>query len=337
MKIYPDSQIISLIEGYMQGSQNPDLLRYREQSYQRDFADKQRFLWSLKHVAALGGVRNKRILDVGCGFGWQAFTISLLDNANKVTGIDILPSMIDGMTECVQAMRRKGVVFDLTPMCGDICSADLPANSFDFIYSIEAIEHVHDMEQMVATCFRLLERNGRLILVNDQNILNRETREHTVAMWKDRESSWKWAEFLRSIRPIEHKDARPFAVMREEAVRTGNPNLTPAVVQTLVEVSAGMLTPDIEALAANYKPGMKLPMRPEYDWCRNPETGEYAERLFDPFALADLLKRAGFRTKVRHLFRKFPLNLANGIQSRTLNNLLFNLRPVFVLQAEKAA
>src|SRR5262249_47972319 len=153
---------------------------------------------------------------------------------------------------------------------------------------------VHDMERMVVACFRLLKRNGKLILVNDQNVLNRETREHTIAMWKQRESSWAWAEFLRSIRPIEHRDARPFAVMREEAIKAGNPNLESAVVQTLIGVSAGMFKSDIETLAANYKPGMKLPVPPEYDWCRNPETGEYAERLFDPFALADLLKRAGF-------------------------------------------
>jgi hypothetical protein len=64
-------------------------------------------------------------------------------------------------------------------------------------------------------------------------------------------------------------------------------------------------------------------------------TGEYAERLFDPFALAKQLRHAGFRTKVRHFYRKFPLNLFNSIRFWPLNYLLFNVRPQFILFGEK--
>lgn len=39
-----DDKIIALVEEYMHGSENPDLKCYREQTYQRDFADKKRFL-----------------------------------------------------------------------------------------------------------------------------------------------------------------------------------------------------------------------------------------------------------------------------------------------------
>jgi 2-polyprenyl-3-methyl-5-hydroxy-6-metoxy-1,4-benzoquinol methylase len=336
VQIYPDDKIIRLIEEYMEGSQNPDLKGYRGQTLQRDFADKDRFLWSLKHIFKLGRYGNKRILDVGCGFGWQAFTISLLDSESKVVGVDILPSMIDGMSDCVESMGKAGVTFNLTPMCGDICNLDLEPNSFDAIYSIEAIEHVHNMRQMLERCFTLLRPNGNIILVNDQNILNRKVRNDTVSMWQERESSWKWSEYLRSIRPIEHQDARPFAVMREEIVRAANPNLDQRAVQALVDATAGLLKPEIETIATNFKIGMPLPVRSVYDWCRNPVTGEYAERLFDPFALAKLLRDAGFRTKVRHFFRKFPLNVANSIQFWPLNYLLFNLRPQFIVYGEKA-
>jgi hypothetical protein len=57
----------------MQGANNADLQGYREQTRQRDFANKQGFLWSLKMVSSLGQYKNKRILDVGCGFGWHSF------------------------------------------------------------------------------------------------------------------------------------------------------------------------------------------------------------------------------------------------------------------------
>jgi 2-polyprenyl-3-methyl-5-hydroxy-6-metoxy-1,4-benzoquinol methylase len=335
MQIYSDDEIINLLEEYMQGSQNPDFKGYREQTYQRDFANKERFLWSLKHIAELGQYRNKCILDVGCGCGWQAFTMSLLDRENKIVAVDILPSMIEGTSECVASMRKKGVAFNLTPMCGDICNLELEPSSFDAIYSIEAIEHVRDMKQMLDRCFTLLKPNGTLILVNDSNMLNRRVRNEHISMWQERENSWKWSEYLRSIRPIEHRDARPFAVMREEIVRAANPNLEPRVVQKIVDATAGLLRSEIETIATNFKNGTHLPSRPDYDWCRNPITGEYAERLFDPFALARCMQRAGFRAKVRHFFRKFPLNLANQIQFWPLNYLLFNLRSAFIVCGEK--
>jgi hypothetical protein len=64
-------------------------------------------------------------------------------------------------------------------------------------------------------------------------------------------------------------------------------------------------------------------------------TGEYAERLLDPYELEQMLNETGFKTKVRHAFRKFPLNLLNGIQFRPLNNYLFNLHGLFVVYAVK--
>src|ERR1039458_2801897 len=300
MQIYPDHKIISLIEEYMKGSESPDLKHYREQTYERDFANKDRFLWSLKYISKLGHYRNKRILDVGCDCGWHAFTISLLDNENEVAGIDILPSMIEGMSECVETMREKGVAFSVRPLCGDICKLDMEPSSFDAIYSIEAIEHVHDMSLMLEKCFKLIKSGGNLILENDQNMLNRKVRTDTVSMWNKRDHSWEWSEYLRSIRPIEHKEARPFNAVPEEIVRAANPGLEPHVVKMLGEATAGMLKPQIETIAANFTIGTVLPVKPDYDWCRNPLTGEYAERLFDPFALSELLRHAGFIPKVRH-------------------------------------
>src|SRR5271166_6860955 len=40
-----------------------------------------------------------------------------------------------------------------------------------------------------------------------------------------------------------------------------------------------MLKAEIEKIAVSFNKGTPLPIRPELDWCRNPITGEYAERL----------------------------------------------------------
>jgi hypothetical protein len=79
---------------------------------------------------------------------------------------------------------------------------------------------------------------------------------------------------------------------------------------------------------------MSFPQVGRYDRCRNPETREYAERLLDPFNLASMLKRAGFKAQVRHCFRRFPLHLMNGIKFKPVNNLLFNLRGGFIVAGD---
>jgi SAM-dependent methyltransferase len=328
---YTDQEVIRILNEYMDGSEHPDLVGYRKQTRERDFADPTRFLWFLRSLVELGSYRNKRILDVGCGFGWHAVGLALLEGSNDIVGVDVLPGMIQGMTECLESLRKKGTRVNVSGLCGDICNLDLPSASFDAIYSNEAIEHVHDIPRMVKTCARLLKPSGNLALVNDQNALNREVREETLAMWEQRERSTEWSAYLREIRPVEHRDAKPLAQMREELIRAANPALNSEDVAFLVEGTAGLLMPQIEDLARNYRAEMNLPVVPPYDRCRNPITGEYIERLFDPYALANALTDAGFQTTVRHLFRKRPLNWLNGVQFRPLNNLLFNLRPPFVI------
>jgi SAM-dependent methyltransferase len=302
-----DSQIISFCEQYMHGSDHPDQIGYRKQAAQRDFLDKKLFLERQKILLDLGDFRGKRILDVGCGFGWYAFVFSLLGN-NSVIGLDILPGMIEGMNESIATMKAKGVVFDTKGICGDICQAPLDPHSFDAIYSIEAIEHVHDLDAMFARCWELLKPGGKLILVNDNNIYHHETREEIIAMWQEREHSWDWVEKLKNWRPVEHANAKPFAVMREEIVRAANQQLDDNSVTTIVAETAGLLNGEIEDIARCYKPGFQFPALNQYDRCRNPETGEYAERLLDPFHLAGMLRKKGFgKTQVRHYFRRFPL------------------------------
>jgi SAM-dependent methyltransferase len=332
-----DSEVISLCDQYMHGSDHPDQVGYREQVKGREFADKALFLERQKMLADLGEFHNKRLLDVGCGFGWHAFVFSLLGN-NSVVGLDILPGMIEGMNESIETMKTKGVVFSLAGICGDICNVDLEPNSFDAIYSNEAIEHVHDMDLMMDRCRHLLTPGGKLLLINDQNIYDRKGAADTLEMYEKREHSWEWCAYLKSLRPIEHGNAKPFAVMRTEIVTAANPALTKDQIERIVYATPGMLRADIEKLAVSYKDGMPLPNRPRIDWCRNPDTGEYAERLFDPFALAAMLRKRNFkRVQVRHYFRRLPLNFFNGIQFPPLNKALFNVRPQFIIYGERSA
>ncbi len=327
------AELAQILTQYVQGSEHPDL-----QVYRRDVADGE-FLnvwsWRTKHYCDLGNFYGKRILEVGCGFGWDAVGIALIGN-NEVVASDILPSMVDGMSQCLESMKSKGTSLPVTPLRGDICKLDLPPASFDGIFSTEAIEHVHDLGQMFDVCHRLLRPGGTAVIANDSNRYNAAARRHSWEGWTERDESWEHVEWLKSeVRPVEHADAEPYGVMREKMIRAAAPDLDSASVSMLRAATAGMIRGEIEAAVERFKNDGSLPTRDEFGWCRNPETGEYSERLLDPFELKDMLKARGFKVQLRHVFRKMPLALFNGVQFNPLNKRLFALRPQFVLVARK--
>lgn len=334
MNAISDAELGIIITDYIHASDHPDLVVYR-QDFQTKF-DLARLIANLRKVCELGNYQGKRVLEVGCGFGWDAVCLSLIGN-NRIIATDILPSMIDGVAECIAHMKQTGRTLDVEPICGDICDIDLPDGTFDGVYSSEAIEHVHDLGKMIGRCWRLLKPGGRLIFINDSNRFNSAFRESTFKMWKERDESWEHADWLkREIRPVEHKDAKPYAAMREEIIRDLAPELEEESRSRLVAATAGMIAPEIGLATRNYVEGHELPERPAFSWCRNPLTGEYAERLLDPFEIAEMLQSAGFEhVRIRHGFNRFPFRLLNGIRFRPLNKLLFDRRGLFIIIADK--
>src|SRR5438445_12626965 len=115
--------------------------------------------------------------------------------------------------------------------------------------------------------------------------------------------------------------------MGEELIGAAGPGLEVSAVAALRQSTAGMIRPEIEAAVERFRRDASLPVRDEFGWCRNPETGEYSERLLDPFELRDMLEERGFKVKLRHLFRKMPLRLLNALRFRPLNERLVALRP----------
>ncbi|MEO8456146.1 MAG: methyltransferase domain-containing protein, partial [Sphingomicrobium sp.] len=325
------AELPKILNEYVQGSEHPDL-----QVYRRDVADGEFlnvWLWRTKHYCDLGNFYGKRILEVGCGFGWDAVGIALIGN-NEVVASDILPSMVEGMSQCLESMKARSKPLPVTPLLGDICKLDLPDASFDGIFSTEAIEHVHDLGQMFDVCHRLLRPGGTAVIANDSNRYNAAARAHSWESWTERDESWEHVEWLKSeVRPVEHADAEPYGVMREKMIRAAAPDLDDSSVAKLRAATAGMIGPEIKAAVERFKNDGSLPTRDEFGWCRNPETGEYSERLLDPFELRDMLKARGFKVQLRHVFRKMPLALFNGVQLKPLNKRLFGLRPQFVLVA----
>jgi 2-polyprenyl-3-methyl-5-hydroxy-6-metoxy-1,4-benzoquinol methylase len=319
------------IREYIQeGSDNPDLRNYASGIV----GDMDRFLWFTAYMMRLGNIYGCQVLDIGCGFGWQAATISML-GGNHVVANDIRETMIGTMQERISALRSEGVTVDVEALLGDVCTMDLPAGTFDAIVCNQTIEHVHDMDAMLAKCAHVLKPGGRLVIADDNNALNRESREENLDMWEKRDRSWAYIEELKRERPIENKDIKPYAVLREEIVRAANSSLDAISVSRIVSATAGLTKSEIERISKSYTDKEQLPRPPKFSWCRNPISGEYCERQLHPYETAQQIERHGFQARVVHAFRRFPLSLLNAVRLPALSEILFNLRPIFLISATK--
>ena len=318
-----------ILDLYLDESENPDFI-----AYSRDVLDHyEHWIWEISHLMHLGKFHGKRVLDIGCGFGWHTLGIAALGD-NRVVANDIRETMLSALGRRLQTVEGRASL-GIESLLGDICAVDMEPESYDGIYCYETIEHVHDLDQMFAKCFEILRRGGRAVFVNDNNALCRRVRKSNEALWKKRDRDWSHIEELKRERPVENANIEPYAAMRERIVRNANPCLADEVVAALVDASAGMARREIEALSKSYGANTELPHPPKWSWCRNPETGEYCERLLHPFELARQLEGIGFKVSVHHIFRKWPLCVMNGWNLRPVNRMLFQLKPPFAIVAEK--
>ena len=100
-----------------------------------------------------------RVLDVGSGLGGSAFYMSRAYGA-VVTGVDILPQMVELAT---QRARERGVT-GVTFVHGDILELDMPAVAYDLVYSRDALLYVEDKPTLFRKLYRLLAPRGRLFV-----------------------------------------------------------------------------------------------------------------------------------------------------------------------------
>ena len=86
--------------------------------------------------ALLPDLRDKRILDLGCGFGWFA-RWAVEQGAASVLGVDLSENMLERAKAETPDPRVRYIKADLETL-------DLPQESFDLAYSSLALHYVQD-------------------------------------------------------------------------------------------------------------------------------------------------------------------------------------------------
>ena len=103
-------------------------------------------------------IKNKQILDIGCGYGWFELNI-LKRNCKSITGIEITEKDLKTAKENI---KNKKAFFKV----GSGINLPFKNNSFDTVVSWEVIEHIpkNTEDKMFREIFRVLRPNGAFYL-----------------------------------------------------------------------------------------------------------------------------------------------------------------------------
>jgi 2-polyprenyl-6-hydroxyphenyl methylase/3-demethylubiquinone-9 3-methyltransferase len=123
---------------------------------------KSRIEWMVSHV------KGERVLDVGCSQGITS--ILLAQQGYKVIGIDADAEAIsyaqNDLSKELEAVKDR-----MTFLEGDFLDQGFENTSFDAIILGEVIEHLPDPKPFIEMCYRLLKKEGIIVITTPFGIL----------------------------------------------------------------------------------------------------------------------------------------------------------------------
>jgi SAM-dependent methyltransferase len=104
--------------------------------------------------AMLPDFRGKRVLDLGCGFGWHC-QYAIEHGAAEVVGIDLSERML--------AVAREKTSETIHYVCDSIEEVPFPPNSFDVVVSSLAFHYIKSFEGIAEKVFTWLSNGGTFV------------------------------------------------------------------------------------------------------------------------------------------------------------------------------
>lgn len=111
----------------------------------------------LAEVFLFDKTRGKKVLEVGCGAGYDAY--EFCRNGANYTGVDITPENIE------RTKKHLSLVgFDADIRLGDAENLDFPDESFDLAFSNGVLHHIPDIRKGFREIHRILKPRGEFWL-----------------------------------------------------------------------------------------------------------------------------------------------------------------------------
>ncbi|MBO9355972.1 methyltransferase domain-containing protein [Bordetella petrii] len=123
--------------------------------------------------AMLPDLHGKRVLDLGCGFGWASRWMRE-HGASSVLGLDLSQKMIE-------RARTDTTDSSIQYRIADLDTLDLPEASFDLIFSSLAFHYVRDFRRLVHTMRQSLCRGGWLVFTIEHPVFMAAAHPHWIA------------------------------------------------------------------------------------------------------------------------------------------------------------
>jgi SAM-dependent methyltransferase len=120
--------------------------------------------WQNEHSVVIGKAleltRDDTVLDVGCGAGRLAVSLSQI--AKHVTGIDLTPQMLD-QARALQVTEGRT---NITWQQGDIMSLPFADGAFPVVVTQGTFHHLTDAHSVFAEMVRVVQPGGRVAVID---------------------------------------------------------------------------------------------------------------------------------------------------------------------------
>ncbi|MGC7406624.1 class I SAM-dependent methyltransferase [Pandoraea pneumonica] len=123
--------------------------------------------------AMLPDLQGKRVVDLGCGFGWASRWMRA-QGAASVLGLDLSQNMIARATADTSDPAIEYRIADLDAL-------DLPDAAFDLAYSALTFHYVRDFDRLVQRIHKSLASGGHFVFTIEHPIFMAAAHPHWIA------------------------------------------------------------------------------------------------------------------------------------------------------------
>lgn len=233
-------------------------------------------LGRIRYVCGMLGITpGAALLDVGAGIGINSI-LALMCGVEEVHSVEMSE---DRYRSARLMLEDLGLQERMHLHTEDVLALELPACSMDAAFSFELLEHVSDLAGLYRKLARWMKPGARVYGrtgANGRNVIYRHTFRKTWARIDEENYTAARADLIRGIAPAAPADVVAILVER-----------------TRGEMVAGISQVTREYLRSGTLPAPRPPCAP-----RDPRTGQYMERLLDPFGTAAVMNTQGFETSL---------------------------------------
>jgi ubiquinone/menaquinone biosynthesis C-methylase UbiE len=112
-----------------------------------------------KNFIDLSELKGKKILEIGCGWGWKSIYISEKYNA-EVIGVDL---NLDFLSQAITKSVEKNVQDKVKFIEMDALNMDFWDNEFDIILMSDVLEHIPQTEVLMKEVLRVLKHGWKVL------------------------------------------------------------------------------------------------------------------------------------------------------------------------------